>query len=263
MSEIIDTTVMPDGTEYRVRLERDETDINEPYDEGQWPIIKVWTQGYTTRVEAVNNAADRFPSKYTGLVLSETSDPEELFARYVRMFHGGTAMFTYGPNQATDSKYIAFDTAVWRETVGIEDTAALALEKPLSEIQAWIEGDVWGAIVERRDKEESADWVQEEDVWGFYGREYAESRAKEWLADTVATHKTVYRYPEAEKLAKVGQGVNAILEFLDYMRDEGLRLDATSTNTVHQFYDINTYKLEQERRLMLKRATESEGTTQQ
>lgn len=108
----------------------------------------------------------------------------DVFERYLRIFHGTTTVYTYGPNQGTDYKYLTFDTADWRETVGCPEDRADAGED-FEEYRTYIEGGVYGLIYETKVKlhvttesvafparpwedEESDDWKEEESVWGFY-----------------------------------------------------------------------------------------------
>jgi hypothetical protein len=112
----------------------------------------------------------------------------DLFARYLRMFHGVTAI-TVSSNQYTD--VWCFDTADFRRHVGITTTPTdLAGER--AEWQAWLEGEVYGVIVERRRAGTTTwddggtttvveQWLEVESVWGFYGRTYAMAEAADLL----------------------------------------------------------------------------------
>ncbi|MGI5185496.1 hypothetical protein ACQEVZ_55560 [Dactylosporangium sp. CA-152071] len=111
----------------------------------------------------------------------------DLFQRYLRMFHGVTAI-AVAFNRDTD--VWCFDTADFRRHVGITTTPAdLASER--AEWQAWLDGEVYGVIVERRragtttwdDGTTAAveQWLEVESVWGMYGHAYAREEAADLL----------------------------------------------------------------------------------
>lgn len=275
MSEVIDTRRMPDGTEYRSRL-LPEADAEEPYDDGQWPILRTEWRGYQGRyvATAFNQAATPYVDRFNEL--ANRGHNMEVFERFLRIFHGVTQFHMFGPERtrATDYTYIAFDTRAWREEIGT-DAEHVAKEKPLAEIIAWIEGDTWGIVTETRwnpdeDKDED-DWEPLESVWGFYGRKYAEEAAKTELENTVQGHKVVHRYPEHETLVAVETQVRACFELLEYMeghednirivrdRPDGVTVTITRPNhqrLIYEAFGIDYDKIEQERELMLQRLQE-------
>lgn len=224
MTEVIDTRRMPDGTEYRVRLLPD-NDAEQPYDEGQWPILRMETRSNLAYYGYVATAFNQAATPYVAVFneLAQRGHNMEVFERYLRIFHGTTQVHVFGPERtrATDYTYIAFDAKEWHEAMGFlpNNVEALAKERPLAEIAAWIEGDVWGTVTETRwnpdeDKDED-DWEPQESVWGFYGRKYAEEAAKTELENTVQGHKYVHRYPEHEKLVAHETEVQTCLDLLE------------------------------------------------
>lgn len=110
----------------------------------------------------------------------------DLFERYLRMFHCVTAI-AVASNRDTD--VWCFDTADFRRHVGFTTPADLAGER--AEWQAWLDGEVYGVIVERRragtttwdDGTTAAveQWLEVESVWGMYGHTYAREEAADLL----------------------------------------------------------------------------------
>lgn len=261
---------MPDGTEYRAVIAAD-PDPEKPYDEGAWPILEVTYRHYDYRAKAFNAAAELYVDKFNELY--ERVRELRVWERYAKIFLGAQAVHEYGFNRGTDNAYIAFDPKAWREAMGFLPNNELGLvrEKPLAEIQAWIEGDVYGRAVHKRynpdeDLEDDEDWTDFADgswVWGFYGRKYAEDAAKEELASIVANHKVVYRYDEHEKIQEHEREINAIIEFLDATDYEigshnGFAQWRELPSADHQrvameFFNIDYDKILEERELMFKR----------
>lgn len=198
MSDYSETVEENDN--YRVRLEIDDSG-EKPYDEGAVPILsRPFRYG---NWEAVNDAADEF----TGLLnaLYERFEEEQI-ERFLRIFLGA---YSVRWESSENCRYVAFDTAAWREKVGLSDEwldhhemdrDALA-EGSLSEVISWANGEVYGYIVERKlttyttykDAEtgetvkevESEEWDQIDSCWGFYGHEYAEQEAKQALKNNI------------------------------------------------------------------------------
>jgi hypothetical protein len=62
-------------------------------------------------------------------------------------------------------------------------------EAELNEWRAYVEGDVWGYVVERKvdlsmtDCDVIESWEEVDSCWGFYGEEWAEQAAVEALDD--------------------------------------------------------------------------------
>lgn len=268
--------VMDDGTEYRAVIQRMEYP-SPPESDGDWPILRFVHQSYriSTDVEAYNAAAGPFLDKFIELAdRNYGRGVREIFERYLKIFHGTTAVRTYGPNPNTDYAYIAFDTKEWRESMGIVGNRVedLAKEDPLEEVRAWLEGDVWGKCIQRRwnpdgkltDPEEGwKDDSVDSWVWSFYGEKWAKQAVTEDLENEVAAHKPVPRYREHEKLEHIQTGINAITDFLDGL-GTGLALcewnhtqkmylpvlGGKHQRIVFEHYGIDYEKIEAERKAM-------------
>jgi hypothetical protein len=115
-------------------------------------------------------------------------DDRDMFERYLRMFHAVTTV-AVASNGQTD--VLVFDTADFRRHVGMTTTPA-EVSGERDEWQAWLDGDVYGVIVERRRAGIIAwddattttieQWWEVESVWGIYGHTYALEEAAELLA---------------------------------------------------------------------------------
>jgi hypothetical protein len=74
---------------------------------------------------------------------------------------------------------IVFDTADYRAHAGICGTADLSGE--YHEWRSWLDGDVYGVIVEHRTDENS--WTRRDAVFGLYGWTYARQYAADLLTE--------------------------------------------------------------------------------
>ena len=118
----------------------------------------------------------------------------EVFERYVRIFHeGSVAEFNLGTWR--ENGYIAFTTRTLARAWGIPDDQPVP-QAELTEWQAYVEGDVYGWVIERRVVQhttvktvegvtlrevEYEDWDEVDSCWGYYGTDYAEETAREVL----------------------------------------------------------------------------------
>jgi hypothetical protein len=187
-----DDIIATRGDDLRVRLELDGSP-EPPYDEGSAPILRQFGSRISQVVETTSflvhprilEAAERW------------GFDDNLFIRYLRAFHGVTRTEYYSRGGWGENRYFSFDPADWRERVGLPD--AYLAEHPevnpadLSQWAAYVEGDVYGWVVERRvvwcradDPTVTRDeWETVDSCWGFYGREYAEEAAREALEAAV------------------------------------------------------------------------------
>lgn len=186
----MDLDIIATTDNYRVRLELD-TDPAEPNDiDGMVPVLRVGG-GYSTDgpAEAFNRQANGFEDAFNrfGDIARSNAHQREIFARYARIFLGTLKVEEWNVGISNEYGYIGFDTAEWRDSMGIVDTSRLMDEDYLSEVSAWVTGDVYGFIIERTDREdpeEDYDWEEVEACWGLVGRDYAEQTAREELDAT-------------------------------------------------------------------------------
>lgn len=193
--------VLEERDGYRLRLEPD-IYPEEPYDEGASPLLRIELLGYAgsrARYSAkhvdhgrwprwgidrlVSYAAERLFSKYDKI------NALLILERYLRAFFGVTKVETY---ESQDYLYATYDPEKWRQAVGAPEGSA-----NLDEYKAWIEGDCWGWVIEKRvtwhtDEFPGATEYAQRNTWevvdscsGYYGSEYAEQGAREMFAHTV------------------------------------------------------------------------------
>jgi hypothetical protein len=126
-----------------------------------------------------------------------------VFERYARIFHGTRDIrkfhYSYSPDSA---EYVALDSLAMRQEWGLEEDseyAATGAEGTASDWQAYIDGDVYGIAVQRKrsystvttysdgstEETSGVEWetVEDSEVWGHYGKEWAEQAAREALND--------------------------------------------------------------------------------
>ena len=124
-------------------------------------------------------ASEVYQPKHAERILDAWSELDgPVFERYLRLVHGATAI-SHGTSQ--DYTVVAFDTAEYRAHAGI--TGAGDLTGEVHEWRAWLDGDVYGVVVEQHTKH---CWTTHDSLWGLYGYDYATSQAQTML--TAATN---------------------------------------------------------------------------
>jgi hypothetical protein len=156
----------------------------EPDCDAQAPalVITARAQPYLSTGGYVPRAADAILAAWQRL------DDRDMFVRYLRMFHGVT---TVAVASSWQTDVLVFDSADFRRHVGITNLPA-DLSGERHEWQAWLDGEVYGVIVERHRAGTIAwddgtttttqQWREVESVWGVYGHIFALERAAELLA---------------------------------------------------------------------------------
>lgn len=181
----------------RVRLVW-QTDPEHPDGDALPPVVRI--PDYRGDAEYVSDyrPADLDASRL-GEAWRQLNDWEKL-ERWLRMFYGATTVHQFGNNR--DVTLVMFDTPDWREHVGAEvKDGKVDLSGDRAEWQAWLDGDVYGVIVETRATastvvrdsvtgeviRESEDevWEHEDASYGYYGTEHAELEARQQLADYI------------------------------------------------------------------------------
>lgn len=181
MSDVLATT--EDGR-YRVRLVLDEHPEN-PRNDAETLAHVVTIDTHLGQYHPVDKdggplawAWERLKwNRWTGI---------DIFTRYVSIFHGGIVL---------ESAPINGPRSLWYMTG--EEAAALDaglltegyIEAEMQEYEAWAEGDVWGFVVEERvdwtrdddEDEHMQTWEHVDSCFGFYGKPYARSQAREAL----------------------------------------------------------------------------------
>jgi hypothetical protein len=122
-------------------------------------------------------ASEVYQSKDTARILEAWRRLDlEVFERYLRLVHGTTCIEQVSERDLT---VITFDTAGYREHVGISGPADLSGET--AEWRAWLDGDVCGVAVEEHTA--ASGWTCRDALFGLYGWSYAQARAGELLTD--------------------------------------------------------------------------------
>lgn len=189
MRDVIETR---DG--YRLSILPDDDPVSPDDDEGATPILKTRLhRAGDVEIEAFNEQAKPYVALLQELYYQEGSLTMALTR--LRQRCGTVHYDSYGPNQGTDYKYIAFDTNEFREalelptwlTTGENNTAA----DSLADVQAWVEGDVWGWEIERLrkftktyDDGEVAigeEWTKVDYVYGYFSKADAINSGQEAL----------------------------------------------------------------------------------
>lgn len=106
--------------------------------------------------------------------------------RWVRLFLGGTGVVQMSSSEAS---YFACDSAALRELWGTPDDCVYG-EGVFSDekiIQGFLDGEVYGYVVQTRESPDSEDWEDGDSGYGLIGLDYAESEARSALADLEGT----------------------------------------------------------------------------
>lgn len=193
--------IVKENENFRAYLVNDDS-ADKPYDEGAVPVLVRYFHDYRGSFEAVNDQGEDYAFAVTEAYNRMNRDMD-LVARYLRIFHGAYSIME---DSSSEGAYLAFDTAAWRETVGLTDEYMSTVPKDvldheklaegsLNEIMAWTNGEVYGFIVEKRFEtsktltdpvsgvqssvKDGSEWIEVESCYGFYGDQYAREAAEE------------------------------------------------------------------------------------
>jgi hypothetical protein len=173
---------------YRVRIVADQAPYA-PEADCESPLMRIErgslefrrdTYGTDTAVKA---AFDRWTSR-------PGDDGWKLFEKYLRAYLGVKVIQVW---RSEDVTYVGYDCPEWREYVGLAADEDISGQDLIgSDWKAYVDGDCWSAVTEKRVTWTTDDSDYENrDAWevtgdsqnGLYGREYAEEAAREALAD--------------------------------------------------------------------------------
>lgn len=193
-----ETVIERDGL--RVRIDSD-TYPEPPYNDGGTPLLRVSSSRYGEAPEQVTEITPYvLPDeiiKAARHFLFDLGD-EAKFERYLRIYHGTTSIKWWGDSRATDYNYVTFDTAAWREELGLTDQYltdhAELFKSDIANMDEWIAyvtGEVYGVVIEELVTwvrfhgdgvtvfDTRQEWELVDSCYGFYGYEYAVESAKE------------------------------------------------------------------------------------
>lgn len=182
MYETIETITLDEYPDVRARIVYD-SEPHAPENDGGIPTFGIYHGSYGPRLDGqvygttapawLEDALDRFLSDHGW------TDGVEVFARYLRIWHGGDADVI----RSGDSRNYSYVAAYTRELVvnewGCEpERLPLDIMAESAEWLAYLDGDVYGIIVEERvkqaanglDDDDEDEWAEtDERCWGFYG----------------------------------------------------------------------------------------------
>lgn len=159
---------------WRARLVPD-LDAGEPYGDALAPALIVDGRGARAAREVYQ------PVRLDRILAAWQHYDEPLFLRYLRIVHGTTIVERVEGPQLT---VLVFDTADYRAHVGTSVPVDLSGER--DEWRAWLDGDVYGVIIEHHDSAEDT-WYEVDSLFGLYGATYATDRGRDLIAE-YATH---------------------------------------------------------------------------
>lgn len=157
---------------WRARLIVDE-DCGQPWGDALAPALLIERRRHAVL------ASEVYPPKHADRILAAWNHlgGGTTFERYLRLAHGTTAI-SHVTGQ--DLTVIIFDTGEYRSHVGITGDCDLAGE--VHEWRVWLDGDIYGVVVEQHTAEHC--WTDHDSLWGLYGYDYASSEAATMLAST-------------------------------------------------------------------------------
>jgi hypothetical protein len=188
----MDSETIETRGKYRVRLERDEH-ADAPYFYAGSPVVNVYYGRCGVEVSQTESVDYSVPSEILAALERWGWNESHLFERYVRTFFGASQVVWFYGSQQGDH-YVSFDTAEWRAKYEVPENAV-----DVTEYQAWLDGDVYGYVVEEHviwqrlgsdgepvfltDEPTRETWEHVDSCYGYYGREYAEERARKALTE--------------------------------------------------------------------------------
>ncbi|WLW38539.1 hypothetical protein [Streptomyces phage Vanseggelen] len=111
-------------------------------------------------------------------------DAPEIFARYVRAFHGGVVIEDRGHGRPVTLWYLTREDI---EQHGITDPTQTILDE-LQEYRYWADGEVFGYVVEQELEYRPGRtvWDEVDSLYGLYGYAYAKEQAQQALKESTA-----------------------------------------------------------------------------
>lgn len=170
-----------------------------PCNDGGTPILAIYPWGEVGQITEITSYVVDDDIISALRRCHELHDGQDLFERYLRIFHGATSVEWY----VNGNFYVTFDTADWRNEMGLTDErmadyAEFFEGKSIASMDEWVsycEGEVYWARLEAKGTWSRQDfradgtvtetvgelWDTVDTVGGFYGYEWAVEGAKEHL----------------------------------------------------------------------------------
>lgn len=199
------TDVVEERGQYRAVIEIDQYP-HEPDHEVGCPVLRVEPSGWgggtvsftgygslSERGDGLSASAEYILQRF--VQYHGWSEGIDVFARFIRIFHGGTVT-THSGQGWREPTYVAYTTErmvrdVWGNTDGT------GIEADIEEWAAYVEGEVYVAVIEQRvvsnltistlggeivSESSDEDWHQVECFGGLYGERWAREAAVEELS---------------------------------------------------------------------------------
>jgi hypothetical protein len=161
-----------------------------PEQDGEPPLLRIecgsvsFARDGGESEDKVREAFDRWTSR-------PGDEGWKFFAKYLRAHLGVTVIQPWLSENG--NWYVAYDTPEWRAAAGITDPASLAGSDLIGDWKPYTNGEVYGAVVEKRvrwsteddDYDDRDTWeeVKEDGSrWVLYGYSYAVEEARELLS---------------------------------------------------------------------------------
>lgn len=173
-------------------LVEDDDDPVPPYFEGSCPVLEL--DGRHCHEVVYGNADDDGLPHNASHILDHfyqygpgrMSDAVDTFDRYLRIFHGGSAITVSSDIDRSGLDYLVYDTRAMRESWGQTGDDLATSNPEASEWQAFINQDVYFVAIQQAENfshnGEPDSWVDVEGpIGGFYGDEHAIAGATEML----------------------------------------------------------------------------------
>ncbi len=179
---VADTITSPEHPNRRALIVLD-TSPTEPYDDGGSPILRLdISRNYGEwRAEQITSITSHLVDDRIVTAAGRWGSDTDVFERYLRIFHGTTKVEWHDSrSNGGDYVYATFDTAAWREEMGLTDEYVAAHPDinlaSMTEWIAYVNGDCYGIVVEekhtwkRTDSDDTIEtWDTIDSVFGFYG----------------------------------------------------------------------------------------------
>lgn len=170
-------------------------DSGGPYNDGSTPLYRIIPGPW--RAEQITSATSYVTPAELDRAVQLWANDLDMLKRFLRIFHGTTSFEAWDSrgNGGGDYVYVTFDTAHWREAMGLTEPGAVIAD--MNEWRCWVEGEVYGYQVEasvdwnRADGQpgEMATWEEVTACYGFYGLDYAQQEARAAFEAELATRK--------------------------------------------------------------------------
>jgi len=192
--------VIEETANYRVSIDYDQTWQEKPWGDVYAPVLRIDKGHYRTSATHVDEGGrphgddDAIENAVVHWGTSPADENwERYFVRYLKAYFGVTHVTWFG---SEDYWYVAYDSAAWREFVGVTDDQLPMSGNFLADWEAWVNGEVFSFTIEKKAhiwqhrnihshnsfRTESTDfdtWEYVDGSGGYYGYDAAREEALE------------------------------------------------------------------------------------